>query len=143
LLLALALWQSRNFGIRAGLFPWVIGIPTLLLALCQLVKDMKYPKKAHDGAEDEAQVAPQIARQRTLAILGWTVGCFLLIWLLGFSWAVPLTIFLYVKLAGRERWPLTLIITACAWLFFYALFERTLNVPFPDGYMFELFGGQP
>ena len=25
ILLALALWQSRNFGVRAGLFPWVIG----------------------------------------------------------------------------------------------------------------------
>jgi heme/copper-type cytochrome/quinol oxidase subunit 2 len=143
LLLALALWQSRNFGIRAGLFPWVIGIPTLVLALCQVVKDMKYPKKSHDGAKGEAQLAPNIVRQRTIAVIGWIVGCFLLIWLITFSWAVPLTILLYLKLAGRERWPLTLIITGCAWLFFYALFERTLNVPFPDGYLFELFGGQP
>jgi heme/copper-type cytochrome/quinol oxidase subunit 2 len=115
----------------------------LLLALCQVVKDMKYPKKSHDGAEGEAQLAPNIVRQRTIAVIGWIVGCFLLIWLLTFSWAVPLTILLYLKLAGRERWPLTLIITGCAWLFFYALFERTLNVPFPDGYLFELFSGQP
>ena len=40
ILLALALWQSRNFGVRAGLFPWVIGTPTLLLALFQLAKDL-------------------------------------------------------------------------------------------------------
>jgi putative tricarboxylic transport membrane protein len=35
IILAFALFQSRNFGFRAGLFPWVIRIPTLLLALCQ------------------------------------------------------------------------------------------------------------
>jgi TctA family transporter len=139
--LALALWQSRDFGIRAGLFPWVIGIPTFLLALCQLVKDMKIRTEAHDS---ERTVAPDVARKRTIAIIGWTVGCFLLIWLLGFSWAVPLTIFLYLKFAGRESWLLTVAITLCAWLFFYMLFERMLSVPFPEGYLFELLrGGQP
>ena len=137
-LLALALWDSRDFGIRAGLFPWVIGIPTLLLTLAQLAKDTKVKTKHPDG---EDRVAPEIARQRTFAIIGWTVGCFLLIWLLGFSWAVPLTIFLYLKFAGREHWPLTLAVTLCSWLFFHLLFERMLNVPFPEGYLFELFGG--
>jgi TctA family transporter len=140
LILALALWQSRNFGIRAGLFPWVIGIPTLLLALCQFVKDIRTPKKDAGTADT---VPPEVARRRTMAIIGWTVGCFLLIWLLGFSWAVPLTIFLYLKIAGREHWPLTLAVTLCAWLFFHALFERMLNVPFPQGYLFELLGVQP
>ncbi|MGH8649436.1 MAG: tripartite tricarboxylate transporter permease, partial [Burkholderiales bacterium] len=31
--LAAALWQSRDFGFRAGLFPWAIGIPLLALSL--------------------------------------------------------------------------------------------------------------
>src|ERR1051325_5481257 len=39
-LLSLALWQSRNFGFRAGLFPWVIGTPTLLLGCVQFGKDL-------------------------------------------------------------------------------------------------------
>jgi TctA family transporter len=142
-LLALALWQSRNFGIRAGLFPWVIGIPTLLLALSQLVKDMRGGKKVYDTEADADRMAPEIVRKRTLTIIGWTVGCFLLIWLLGFPWAVPLTIFLYLKLAGRENWPMTLAVTFCSWLFFYLLFERMLSVPFPQGLLFELFGVQP
>jgi hypothetical protein len=38
---------------------------------------------------------------------------------------------------------MTLAVTLCAWLFFYALFERMLNVPFPQGYLFELLGIQP
>jgi TctA family transporter len=139
LTLALALWQSRNFGIRAGLFPWVIGIPTLLLALSQLIKDTAGREKIEDGEVEADAVPPDIARKRTIAIIGWTVGCFLLIWLLGFSWAVPLTIFLYLKLSGRESWTITLAVTFCSWLFFYALFERMLHVPFPEGYLFTLF----
>jgi TctA family transporter len=144
IMLALALWQSRNFGFRAGLFPWVIATPTVLLALSQFVKDMKGRRKALGGAEEgEVVVPPEIARRRTIAILGWTVGCFLLIWLLGFSWAVPLSIFLYLKLAGWERWPMTLAVTLCSWLFFFVLFEKMLNVPFPEGLLFTLFSGTP
>jgi putative tricarboxylic transport membrane protein len=144
-LLALALWQSRNFGFRAGLFPWVIGTPTLLLALFQLAKDLRSDKKA--GApqlESEAkiEISPEIVTRRTLTILGWTVGFFIAIWLLGFSVAVPLTLVLYLKLAGHEKWPTIAMVTFFSWLFFYLLFERTLKVPFPDGLIFGLFKDQ-
>jgi putative tricarboxylic transport membrane protein len=129
-IIAAALFQSRNFGFRAGLFPWVIGIPTLLLALVQLAKDVTGQKK--DPAGDHEAIAPEAVRRRTLSIIGWTLGCFLLIWLLGFSYAVPLFIFLYLKLEGRESWLMTIAVTFFSWLFFYVLFERMLNVPFPD-----------
>jgi putative tricarboxylic transport membrane protein len=145
ILLALALWQSRNFGVRAGLFPWVIGTPTLLLALFQLAKDLRGHKKVSGPAfeaEGAVEVSPEVATRRTLTILGWTVGFFVAIWLLGFSYAVPLTMVLYLKLAGREKWPITVIMTFCTWGFFYLLFQRMLNVPFPDGLIFDLFKGQ-
>jgi putative tricarboxylic transport membrane protein len=143
--LALALWQSRNFGVRAGLFPWVIGTPTLLLALLQLAKDLWGYRKVrvpHFEGEATVEVSPEVTTRRTLVIIGWTVGFFIAIWLLGFSYAVPLTMLLYLKLAGREKWPMTAIMTFCAWIFFYLLFERMLNVPFPDGLLFSLYKGE-
>jgi hypothetical protein len=34
-------------------------------------------------------------------------------------------------------------VTFCTWLFFWGLFEKTLNVPFPDGLLTTLIrGGQ-
>ena len=128
---------------RAGLFPWVIGTPTLLLALIQLAKDFKGHKKV-SGPEFEGavEISPEVATRRTLTILGWTVGFFVAIWLLGFSYAVPLTMVLYLKLAGREKWPITAIMTFCTWGFFYLLFQKMLNVPFPDGLIFDLFKAQ-
>jgi putative tricarboxylic transport membrane protein len=135
--IAVALFQSRNFGFRAGLFPWVIGIPTLLLALVQLTKDITLHKK--ERVDDHEAIPPAVVRRRTFSIIGWTLGCFLAIWLLGFSYAVPLFIFLYLKLEGREGWLMTIAVTFFSWLFFYALFERMLNVPFPDPLLLSFF----
>ena len=141
-LLALALWQSRNFGFRAGLFPWVIGIPTVLLACGQLSKDLlgrKKPKAAAAEWEIAAEVEPELAKQRTINILIWTVGFFVAIWLLGFSYSVPVSMLLYLKFAGKEKWPMAIAVTFFTWLFVYGLFERILSIPFPDGLLLTYF----
>jgi hypothetical protein len=52
---------------------------------------------------------------------------------------VPLFIFLYLKLEGREGWLMSVAVTFFSWLFFYALFERMLNVPFPDPLLLSFF----
>src|SRR5207247_5139518 len=98
-LLALALWQSRNFGFRACLFPWASCIPTLLVALAQLGKDLlgrDKPKPAAAAWEVAADVPPEVASRRTVSILIWTVGFFIAIWLLGFSYSIPVSMILYL-----------------------------------------------
>ena len=146
ILLAVALFQSRNFGYRAGLFPWAIGIPTLFLALVQLGKDTlgrEKPKADLAAWEVAVSVSPEVARQRTVSILIWTMVFFIAIWLLGFSYSIPVTMILYLKLAGKEKWPMTIVITFFTWLFIYGLFERTLSIPFPEGLLVSLIkGGQ-
>jgi TctA family transporter len=145
ILLALALFQSRNFGYRAGLFPWVIGIPTLILALVQLSKNLwgrEKPKAALAAWEAAVDVSPEVVRHRTVSILIWTIGFFIAIWLLGFSYAVPVAMVLYLKIAGREKWPITIAVSFFTWAFCYGLFERVLSIPFPDGLIFTWFKGQ-
>ena len=143
--LAAALWQSRNFGFRAGLFPWVIGTPTLLLAFGQLARDL-YGKTKKSSlmpgeiAEAQPQFEPGVARRRTISIISWIIGFFIAIWLLGFSYAVPLTILLYLKFAG-ENWFITACVTFFSWLFYWGLFEKMLNVPFPEGLLITLLKG--
>ena len=145
-ILGSALWQSRNFGYRAGLFPWVIGIPTFLLAFLQLGRDLLGKKKkasAAFGETSEAEVDPLVVRQRTLSIILWIFGFFLTIWLLGFTYAVPLTLLLYLKFAGKESWTMTALVTFFTWLFYWGLFEKMLNVPFSEGFLITLIkGGQ-
>ena len=136
--IALALWQSRNFGFRAGLFPWAIGFPVLALALVQLGSDLLGygGRRAHGHiVETGPEIAPQMTYRRTLRIIGWTFGFFVVIWLLGFAVAVPLTMLLYLK-AAREKWLITVTMALISWLFFYGLFDYALHVPFPEGQLF-------
>ena len=141
-----ALWQSRNFGFRAGLFPWVIGIPTLILAFAQLGRELygKASKRASalEGVQPHAAIEPRVMRKRTGAIILWIVGFFIAIWLLGFTYAVPLTILLYLLIAG-EKWWLAGAVTFFSWAFYWSIFEKMLNVPFPEGLLLTIIrGGQ-
>ena len=69
----------------------------------------------------------------------YLVGFLIVIWLLGFSLAVPVTTLLYLKIAGKEKWPIAILISFVSWTFFYALFERALTIPFPEGLLFTWF----
>ena len=142
LVLAAALWQSREFGYRAGLFPWAIGIPVLALALILLV--LQLAGKDRRPAPSPAWPGPDIPaheiKRRTAAILGWIAGYLAAIWLFGFMLGGTLCTFLALKLGSRERWPVTLAMTAGVAAFVYFVFERGLRVPFPPGQVFAWLG---
>jgi biotin transporter BioY len=55
------------------------------------------------------------------------------IWLLGFPLATLVATFLYLKVGGRERWPISIALSLAGFAFVYGLFERGLAVPFPPG----------
>lgn len=134
-LMAWALWEARDWGFRPSLFPWTIGFPGLALGAVQLLLELRGFLKARSlglprRASDEAVA---LAMKRTASISTWIVGYFLAIWLLGFSLAIPLTTLLYLKMAGKERWPTVIVATLLAWASFYALFDYALHIPFPEG----------
>jgi putative tricarboxylic transport membrane protein len=126
---------------RAALFPWVIGLPGLLLAIYVLIRDARQnvrPVKLEEThSVSEPQIDPIVARQRTMAIIGWMVGFFAAIWLLGFTAAAAVATFLYLKFGAKERWPVAVGLAFVAWLFFYGLFDYGLQLPFPEGAVFE------
>lgn len=122
---------------KASLFPLVIAIPLFCLAAAELLwvllgtterteaKDFQF---AHDVPEKEAL-------RRSAAGAAWILGFFAAIVLLGFPVAVPVFVFLYLKLQGREGWIFSLAFAAAAWGFFYGLFDRLLHLPFPQGWL--------
>jgi hypothetical protein len=138
-----ALFVSRNFSFRAGLFPWAIGIPVFILANAQFVIDFRLggrPKPPEEHTVDVSSEIPRdVARRRTAQIFSWIVSFFVAIWLLGFPIGAPLCTFIQLKFGYREKWPITLMLTGFTWIFIYALFERILHVPFPTGWLFGWF----
>jgi len=139
---AWALWESRNFGYRAGLFPWAIGFPALAMAIGQLVLDLR----GHEGGKSfeslaggAVEVPPAVVVRRTIIMSAWIAGLLVAIWFFGFIIAIPLVTFAYLK-AAREKWLTSLLLGAASWGFVYSLFDRFLSVPFPPGQLFEWLG---
>ncbi len=135
----LALWQRSRFDLRAGLFPWVIGFPVLVLSVIQLMRDLLGKDQKKSAADPEAaghEVPDALVIRRTAAIAGWIIGYFVSIWLLGFSTGGALCTFAHLKLGSREKWPITIILTLLSWAVIYGVFYRVLHVPFPTGRLF-------
>jgi putative tricarboxylic transport membrane protein len=141
IVLGMALWESKDFGFRAGLFPWAIGIPVLALAVIHLGLQLAGKEKLPDitVSDPDSKIPPDVITRRTGGIFGWIVAYLAAIWLLGFTLGGTLCTFLALKLGGRERWPITLAMTTGVAAFVYFVFERGLKVPFPPGQLFAWF----
>jgi Tripartite tricarboxylate transporter TctB family len=131
-------YEAKDWRLQARLYPWAIAIPMVILAIIQVIFDLKgVEHKADDAAPVDFQltqaVEPQVARKRAINIFSWFFGFFFGIWLLGFSLTIPLMVFGYLKIQSNEKWPISIILTAVAWVCFWGLFVKLLSLPFPDG----------
>ena len=120
------------------MFPWTIGFAGLALALIQLCSEIAgLARSRRVGTQRKTTNGqPALVRKRTFGMTAWILGSFAAIWLLGFAVAVPLTILLYLKASGHERWPISIALAFLGWLGFYGLFDHLLHVPFPQGQLF-------
>ncbi len=135
----LALLQTRDFDLRSGLFPWAIGFPVLFLAGIQCLKDflgLESKKGGGTAGDGAAEIPAELSKKRTAGICGWIIGYFLAIWLLGFAIGGSICTFAQLKIASREKWPISIILTVIAWALIYCIFDRILHVPFPQGELF-------
>ena len=139
-------YEAKDWRLQARLYPWAIGIPMLVLALIQVILDVRgVERKQRDDVtpvdfQMTQTVEPEIALRRTINIFMWFFGFFFGIWLLGFSITIPLMVFSYLKIQSNEKWWLSLTLTAAAWFCFWGLFVKLLNLPFPDGVIFTVLG---
>jgi hypothetical protein len=138
-----ALWalaQTAGWPAKAALYPRAVGIPLFLLAVAETLLSLRgraEPEAATMDVALSADVAPDVARRRTLATAGWLVGFYLAVLLVGFPVAVPAFVLGYLRAQAREGWPLALLLTAGATGGFHLLFVRLLHVPFAEGLLWR------
>jgi hypothetical protein len=132
---AWALLAAQSFRSQARLFPIVIGIVGLGLALLQLIIEVR--RRAGEDASGAATTIDTLdlvqAQRRTAIVMGWIVGFVVAVWLLGFFVAVPLLSLAYLRLTAREGWPVSLSYAAVSGIVFYALFGIAVRIPFDAG----------
>jgi hypothetical protein len=139
-------YLAQGWRMQARLYPWVIGIPMAVLAVIQVILDLKgvQAKQSADATPMDFQFSketePALAKKRTIVMFSWLLGFFFAVWLLGFPIAIPLMMLTYFKFQGGEPWKLSISLTVIAWLFFHFLFVRLLNLPFPQGLILTWLG---
>jgi hypothetical protein len=131
-------YQAFEWRLQARLYPLAIGIPMIILAVIQVIFDLKgVVSKQDDAAPVDVQFAqnvdPALAFKRTVNIFAWFFGFFFGCWLVGFTITIPVIVFSYMYFQGKEKLWLVSVLTAVAFVFYYSLFVRLLNLPFPDG----------
>jgi hypothetical protein len=135
--------MALRWPFKTALFPVIIAIPVVLMAVTELVMGLRGMKKAEKGGVDfklSEDVDPKVAMRRTLVTFAWIIGFFLLIVLVGFPIAVLLFLFLNLKFQARESWRLTIVLTAVTSVFFYGLFIRLLDIHFYEGVILRALG---
>lgn len=140
------LWMARGWPLQARLFPYAIGIPMLLIAVVRLALDLKgttaktsAPESRLDFQFTQGMDAALVTR-RTITMFLWIWGGLLSVWLFGFAFTIPLLVFFYLKVQSRERWLLSMGLTAAAWLVLWGLFDEVLHLPFHRGVLYEWLG---
>lgn len=134
-----AVLSARAWPGEARLFPWAIGLPALLLSILQTVAAF-FTRSSQGGDEMgimdlpvDSELPGAIVLRRAASIFAWVLGLFLAVWLLGFIVSVPLFVFSYLILQGREKWLLALSYVAIVSLFFLGVFHYFLSIPWPPG----------
>ena len=134
-------WDWPNI---AKIMPvYVAAIPGIILVLVQLYREVTGSgRRSSAGGIDMDEVSDvQLDRQtelkRTLGYFAWFIGGALGIWLLGLVIALPLLVFLYTLIEGKEKWYTALIATACTYALVWGLFEYMLETRWPPGILFD------
>ena len=132
-----AIFIAMDWPLKAKLFPMVIGVPVFCMAAAEVAWGLLRPD-ARLAAMDfrlSEHLPARTAVRRTVVAISWMLGFLAGIALVGFVVAVPLMVFLYAKLQGREPWGLSIALAAGVWGLFYGVFDHLLHLPFPAGWI--------
>lgn len=140
-----ALWGWEWPNIAKIMPVYVAAIPGLILVLMQLYRDAtgwERSGKAASGGMDmdevtDVQLDKKTEIQRTLTYFAWFIGGAVGIWLLGLVIALPLLVFLYALIEGKEKWYVALIAAACTYALVWGLFEYMLETRWPPGILID------
>jgi Tripartite tricarboxylate transporter TctB family len=133
-------WDWPNI---AKIMPvYVAAIPGIILVLVQLYREVTgwETRRAATGIEmdevSEVKLERQIELRRTVGFFAWFIGGAVGIWLLGIVIALPLLVFLYALIEGKEKWYTAVIMGVGTYLLIWGLFEYMLEARWPAGLLF-------
>src|ERR1700741_4233564 len=98
------IFAATGWPWKAALFPLAIGIPLFCLAAVEALWTLFGSAQTGRNEMEVALTTAPGAQRRIPVAVAWMLGFFCAGVLLGFPLAVPLFLFLYLKLQGGEGW---------------------------------------
>ena len=134
LVMAWALFEAKDWKVGSGLYPWLVGGVTFILALWLLVQEiirMRAGLSPETGVGMSMDIAvsddPAGLKYRGFTrALGWVLGLGLSLWLLGFQIGLAVFFISYLVFQAHARWFVIPILTALMMLmlfYFYIFLE--------------------
>ena len=108
-------FKTALFPVVMGTFVFLMSFGELLLSLVEKEGTKKHSAMDFKMSED---VETSVASRRTIVTFSWIIGFFISILFFGFTIAIPVFVFLFVKIQGKEKWVLSILMAVFSWFFF-------------------------
>jgi hypothetical protein len=140
-----AIWWGWEWPYIAKLMPvFVAALPGFVLGVIQLFREASGAEgrmaKISEGVQmddtHKTALDKKTELRRTLIFFAWFIGGAIGIWLLGIVITLPLLVFLYMIVEGREKLVSAVVMTVCTYGLIWGLFEYTLEMRWPSGLLF-------
>lgn len=137
-----ALAVATDWPYESRLLPWILGAPTAVLCLVLLVRDVwglmrGSPPKENVRIMDiqmEGDIPLAVVARRAAVMFSWLFGLFAAVWLIGFLITIPVFIFLYLLVQGRETWRVSVVAGVAMLVFTVVVFHLLLRVSWLPGF---------
>jgi TctA family transporter len=130
-----AIFKANGWPEEAGLLVDTFCYPGVAFCLIIIISDIREFFTAKDGEFSGpvgAQYASVIRNSKEplgiLGMYGWFTGIITVTYIAGQMIALPLYVFLYLKVLCKESWKLTLIYTFLSWLLLWGMFGEIIHV---------------
>ena len=133
---------SLRFSPGSRMLPMISGICASTIAAFLILMSFspstaawysRLEKKSLFSAEDMSIEE----RKKEISVIAWFLGCSILIYLVGFTIAIPLFLFMFLKWRAKEGWMLSVVIPCVVAAVVYFAFVWILRVPLYKGFFFE------
>jgi TctA family transporter len=147
-------FTAMHWNFTAKFVPMVVGIFAVVVAGISFLNHTfrarddngddvsQYRKEAtktlHMDLTADDGVEAGLVRRRALIYLGWILGFLGVVWLVGMFPAVFIFVILYMRLEGKERWPLVLTCAVGLTVFSTVVFDTLLTLPWPQSLLGDM-----
>ena len=128
--------MALGFPEKARLMPLMIGLPGSLLALIQVILELR---TATAKAGDDTN--PPEQQKAELHMFAWMFAFFSGILALGFVYAAPVLVFAFLYFGKSESVKVALVAALGTWVVLYGFFEKWFQIQLFTGLVVEWLSG--